>query len=114
MDRRKFLSNISAATAATIAGATTLSAKADALEDAMSANLGKRRQKPPGLCYIDGSPESDPSDSPLIRTSPPEGLSRVPSICNRVVFPAPEAPTIEMISPCFISKLTPFSTLISP
>ena len=63
MDRRKFLSNISAATAATIAGATTLSAKADALEDAMSANLGKRRQKPPGLCYIDGSPESDPSDT---------------------------------------------------
>ncbi|MFT5499875.1 MAG: hypothetical protein ACI88G_000001, partial [Woeseiaceae bacterium] len=36
MDRRKFLNSMSAATAATIAGAATLSEKADALEDAMS------------------------------------------------------------------------------
>ncbi len=62
MDRRKFLRSISAASAATIAGATSLSAKADALEDVMSENLGKRRQKPPGLCYVDGRPERDPND----------------------------------------------------
>jgi hypothetical protein len=55
MDRRKFLNSMSVATAATIAGATTLTAKADALEDAMARELGKRRQKPPGLCYLDGT-----------------------------------------------------------
>lgn len=27
------------------------------------------------------------------------GLSKVPKSCNKVVFPAPEAPTIETISP---------------
>jgi len=65
MDRRKFLNSMSAATAATIAGATTLSEKADALEDAMSAELGKkRRQKPPGLCYLDGGrPKYAPGDN---------------------------------------------------
>ena len=58
MDRRAFLSSLSAATAATIASAPTLAAKADALEDAMNDALtGKRRQKPPGLCYVDGGPE---------------------------------------------------------
>ena len=62
MDRRKFLNNLSVATAATIAGATTLSAKADALEDAMGAELEKRRSKPCGLCYVDGRPVSVPDD----------------------------------------------------
>jgi len=51
MDRRKFLNTMSATAAAGIAGATTLSAKADALEEAMEASLGKRRAKP-GHCFI--------------------------------------------------------------
>ena len=64
MDRRKFLNSMSAATAATIAGATTLTAKADALEDAMSAELSKkRRMKPPGLCNVGGGPEMIPGDT---------------------------------------------------
>jgi hypothetical protein len=63
MDRRKFLSSLSAASAATIAGAATLTAKADALEDAMSDSLDKRRMKPPGLCNLDGRPERDPNDT---------------------------------------------------
>ncbi len=62
MDRRKFLSSLSAASAATIAGAATLTAKADALEDAMGERLGKRRMKPPGLCNVDGRAERDPND----------------------------------------------------
>jgi len=62
MDRRKFLSSLSAASAATIAGATTLTAKADALEDAMGERLGKRRMKPPGLCNVDGRAARDPND----------------------------------------------------
>ncbi len=44
MDRRKFLNSMSVATAATITGAATFSDKADALEDAMSDSLEKRRQ----------------------------------------------------------------------
>ena len=62
MDRRKFLNNMSVATAATIAGAATLSEKADALEEAMSKELEKRRSKPGLLCHIDGWPERDPDD----------------------------------------------------
>ena len=62
MDRRKFLSSLSAASAATIAGAATLSEKADALEDAMSDELDKRRSKP-GHCYVDGRPPRDPNDN---------------------------------------------------
>ena len=42
MDRRSFLNNMSAATVATIASGSTLSQKADALEDAMSDELDKR------------------------------------------------------------------------
>ena len=38
------------------------------------------------------------------------GLSSVPSICRRVVLPAPDAPTIETISPFFICRSTPLST----
>ena len=52
MDRRKFLSKLSAASAATIAGAATLTGKADALEEAMDEQLNKRRAKP-NSCYID-------------------------------------------------------------
>lgn len=61
MDRRNFLTTISAASAATIASATTLSAKADALEDAMVEQLDKRRAKP-SHCFIEGRPERDPDD----------------------------------------------------
>ena len=43
MDRRKFLNTLSAGAAASIAGATTLTAKADALEEA------KRRQALRGI-----------------------------------------------------------------
>lgn len=62
MDRRKFLNRMSAATAASIAGAATLSGKADALEDAMAADLDKRRAKPRLLCNVDGELERDPDD----------------------------------------------------
>ena len=51
MDRRTFLNTLSASAAATIATAPTLSAKADALEDAMEASIEKRRAKP-GHCFI--------------------------------------------------------------
>ncbi len=61
MDRRKFLSSLSAASLAGISAAATMSEKADALEDAMSTELDKRRAKP-GHCYIDGRPERDPDD----------------------------------------------------
>ena len=63
MDRRKFLNRMSAATAASIAGAATLSGKADALEDAMSADLDKRRAKPRLLCNVDGELDRDPNDN---------------------------------------------------
>ena len=62
MNRRKFLSNISAATAASIAGATTLSAKADALEEAMSLELDKRIATP-WMCNIDPTPEEVAGDT---------------------------------------------------
>ncbi len=62
MDRRKFLNNLSAATAASIAAAGTLSAKADMLEEEMARQLEKRRSKP-GLCHIDGRPERIPNDN---------------------------------------------------
>lgn len=63
MDRRSFLNNMSAATAASIAAATTLPAKADALEEAMSAEIDKRRMKPPGLCNVDKSISYDRGDN---------------------------------------------------
>ena len=63
MDRRKFLNRMSAATAASIAGAATLSGKADALEDAMSSELDKRRSKPRLLCNVDGELENNPDDN---------------------------------------------------
>ncbi len=53
MDRRKFLSSLSAASLAGVTAATTMSEKADALEDAMSAELDKRRAKPK-VCHVDG------------------------------------------------------------
>ena len=46
-------------------------------------------------------------DLPFIVYFPLSGFSRVPKICNNVVLPAPEAPTIEIISPLLISKSIP-------
>ena len=62
MDRRSFLSNMSAASVASIAGATTLTAKADALEDAMSIELDKRIATP-WMCSIDPTPEAVAGDT---------------------------------------------------
>ena len=56
MDRRSFISNLSAATVASIAGGATLSDKADALEDAMSIELDKRIATP-WFCSIEPTPE---------------------------------------------------------
>ena len=50
---------------------------------------------------------------PLISSWLSESLekeSKDPRICNSVVFPAPDAPTIETTSPFLISKSTPFKT----
>lgn len=69
MDRRSFLNTMSAAAAASIATATSLSAKADALEHAMSDALDKRRAKP-GLCFIDGQPEADDRWPALMHEEP--------------------------------------------
>ena len=54
MDRRKFLNSLSAASLATVAAATTLTQKADALEEAMDEALNKKRSKPKA-CFVDGS-----------------------------------------------------------
>lgn len=62
MDRRAFLANMSAATAASIAGAVTLSEKADALEEAMSVELDKRIATP-WFCNIDPTPEPVAGDT---------------------------------------------------
>ena len=62
MDRRSFLSNMSAATVASIAGAATLSEKADALEDAMSVELDKRIATP-WFCNIEPTPDPIQGDT---------------------------------------------------
>ncbi len=62
MDRRSFLSNLSAATVASIAGGATLSQKADALEDAMSEELDKRIALP-SFCNIGPVPTAIPGDT---------------------------------------------------
>ena len=46
MDRRSFLTRLGAGAAASIAGAGTLSEKADALEHAMSDELDRRVAEP--------------------------------------------------------------------
>ena len=42
------------------------------------------------------------------------GEDKVPSICRSEVFPAPEGPTIAIISPALISKSMFFRILTSP
>lgn len=59
MDRRTFLNSLSAASVATIAAAPTLSAKADALEDAMSDSLGRTIAEP-FACVIGGDEVGGP------------------------------------------------------
>ena len=73
MDRRKFLNNLSVATAASIASATTLSAKADILEDAMEDDLESKFRAKPGHCYVDtGYPKREPGDKrPYLQHSEP-------------------------------------------
>ena len=83
MDRRSFLSNMSAATVASIAGGATLSAKADALEDAMSIELDKRIATPDAFCNIYPTPEPVAGDTrPWYQHDDP----RLPKM--------PEAPTL--------------------
>ena len=62
MDRRSFLSNMSVATVASIAGAATLSEKADALEEAMAVELDKRIATP-YFCNIEPKPEPIAGDT---------------------------------------------------
>lgn len=81
MDRRKFLSNMSAASIASIAGAATLSQKADALEEVMSDELDKRIATP-WMCNIEPMPEEVAADAPYYQHEDP----RLPVI--------PEAPTL--------------------
>lgn len=63
MDRRKFINSLSAASLATVAGASSMSAKADALEDAMDEALDPKRRAKPNVCFVDGRPERDPDDN---------------------------------------------------
>lgn len=77
MDRRRFLRNMSAATAASIATAGSLSAKADALEEAMARQLDKRRMKP-AVCRVDEQPESAKNDRPFLMGDDPM-LPQMPS-----------------------------------
>ena len=52
--------------------------------------------------------------TPSIEIDPASFFISVPMICNRVVFPAPLAPTTATISPFFISNEIPFNTCRSP
>ena len=63
MDRRKFLNSLSAASLATVAGASSMTAKADALEDAMDEALNSKRRAKPSVCFVDGRPPRDPDDN---------------------------------------------------
>jgi hypothetical protein len=78
MDRRKFLTSLGAAATASIAGATTLTAKADALEHAMSEELD-RRVATPWACNLGGE---GPDSGPFLMHDEP----RLP--------PMPERPTL--------------------
>lgn len=69
MDRRSFLRNLSATATASIAGASTLTAKADALEEAMSAELD-RTVATPYACNIGGGPPFLMGDDPRLPRMP--------------------------------------------
>jgi hypothetical protein len=82
MDRRKFLNTLSASAAASIAGAATLSAKADALEDAMEAGIEKRRAKPEHCFIEEGWPYDENDKRPYYQHYDP------------ALPPMPKAPTL--------------------
>ena len=82
MDRRSFLTATGSVAAATIASATTLSAKADALEHAMSEELD-RRVVTPAFCNIGDNAYGEPGDNrPFLQGDDP----RLPKM--------PERPTL--------------------
>ena len=54
------------------------------------------------------------TSTPSIVIEPLFGLSNVPIICNSVVLPAPDGPTILTISPFLICKSMPFKTCRLP
>ncbi|MEQ8955594.1 MAG: HD domain-containing protein [Gammaproteobacteria bacterium] len=82
MDRRKFLSSMSAATVASIAGHATLSDKADALEEAMSIELDKKIATP-WFCNVGPMPDPEVvADAPWYMHDDP----RIPEM--------PQAPTL--------------------
>ena len=45
-----------------------------------------------------------------MKTEPEDGLSRPPIMLNKVVFPDPDGPMMEIYSPVFISRSIPLST----
>jgi len=51
---------------------------------------------------------------PKIFSVPWLGVSSRPMILKRAVLPTPDLPLIEMKSPCFIVRFTPFSTSVTP
>lgn len=78
MDRRSFLGSLSATAAASVAAAATLSEKADALEEAMSAELD-RRVATPWACNIeDGDPGSPGDTRPFLMGDDPR-LPKMPA-----------------------------------
>ncbi len=77
MDRRSFLTATGSAAAVTIASATTLSAKADALEHAMSEELD-RRVVTPAFCNIGDIADREPVDNrPFLQGDDPR-LEKMP------------------------------------
>lgn len=83
MDRRRFITGAGTAAAASVAAATSLSAKADALEHAMVAELDRLAVKPAAFCHVGEEPPSDfGSTRPFLQGSDP----RLP--------PMPERPTL--------------------
>jgi len=75
MDRRAFLGKLSATAAASIAGAASLTAKADALEEAMSAELD-RSVATPYACNIGGG--NSESGGPPFQMGDDPRLPRMP------------------------------------
>jgi hypothetical protein len=83
MDRRDFLTRAGTAAAASVAGATTLSAKADALEHAMMDELDRRVVEPSMFCDVGEEPRFASGDKrPFLQGNDP----RLPAM--------PAAPTL--------------------
>ncbi|MDH4048569.1 MAG: hypothetical protein OEW68_12885 [Gammaproteobacteria bacterium] len=82
MDRRSFLSTLSAASLASITAAATLSEKADALEHAMAATLDRTVAKP-FACIVDG--HSDEGTPPFLMGNDPR-LPQMPEKPSLIDF----------------------------